>query len=212
MDRINYWRPDVGVITEFRGAGEGGKLKSWLAENGYPFLAQPDCEPKLNSLLIFSRTPLEVMSRPCAPALAHRIQEVRVCGLSIVAFYFPLGKEKAPLFDWILEHSPSWISGRAALIGDFNTGKHRIDEVGATFVVPRYLDELEKLGWVDAWRHRNGSKREYTWYSRTKQGFRIDHLFVSPGLLAKLHSCSYSHLEREEKLSDHSLLWAELKI
>jgi exonuclease III len=92
------------------------------------------------------------------------------------------------------------------LIGDFNAGRHRLDEEGATFSCVRFLGELATMGYADAWRTLHPEGREYTWYSHTGSGFRIDHAFVSPGLAPRLRSCWYSHQERELGLSDHSAM------
>jgi exonuclease III len=40
--------------------------------------------------------------------------------------------------------------------------------------------------------------------------WRIDHAFVSPPLADAVRSCRYSHAEREQGLSDHSMLINEI--
>jgi exonuclease III len=37
-------------------------------------------------------------------------------------------------------------------------------------------------------------------------GFRIDHALVTPLLGSRVSACRYSHVERENHLSDHSIL------
>ena len=63
------------------------------------------------------------------------------------------------------------------LLGDFNTGRHRLDETGATFRQTANLGRLSALGYVDAWRAVNPNKRDASWVSRAGNGFRIDHFF-----------------------------------
>jgi exonuclease III len=100
--------------------------------------------------------------------------------------------------------------GPHVMIGDFNSGRHHLDESGATFSLTASLGMIASLGYIDAWRHVNGQAREFTWYSHLGDGFRIDHAFVSAGLGPRVRGCRYSHLEREGDLSDHSVLLLDL--
>jgi exodeoxyribonuclease III len=100
------------------------------------------------------------------------------------------------------------------LLGDFNTGLHGMDEVGRTFYCVEHFARLSALGWTDVWRQFHGEKVEFTWYpilkgGRVGNGFRLDHAFATPSLLARLTDCRYSHSERESKISDHSLMIVE---
>jgi hypothetical protein len=38
-------------------------------------------------------------------------------------------------------------------MGDWNTGAHRLDETGKTFVCAERFAKLSALGWTDVWRH-----------------------------------------------------------
>ena len=40
--------------------------------------------------------------------------------------------------------------------------------------------------------------------------WRIDHAFASPALAGSVRGCSYSHTERENRLSDHSMLLVDI--
>jgi exonuclease III len=97
-----------------------------------------------------------------------------------------------------------------AIIGDFNTGRHRQDEAGSTFGATDLLGCLWTLGYRDAWRHLHPEDREFTWFSHAGSGFRIDHAFLSPALLGRLRAARYSHAERELGVSDHSALLVDL--
>ena len=59
-------------------------------------------------------------------------------------------------------------------------------------------------------RHLHPHDREFTWYSHAGSGFRIDHAYLSPALLARLAAARYSHAERELRVSDHSVLVVDL--
>jgi exonuclease III len=73
------------------------------------------------------------------------------------------------------------------------------------------LERLLGAGWTDGWRHLNGQRREYTWYSHHGNGFRIDHTFLSPSALPRLKAARYDHAPRRRKVSDHSMLWVEIE-
>jgi hypothetical protein len=57
-------------------------------------------------------------------------------------------------------------------IGDWNTGAHKIDEKGRTFVCSDEFRKLSARGWTDLWRHHNPGTTEFTWYSKLKGGAR----------------------------------------
>jgi exodeoxyribonuclease III len=95
-------------------------------------------------------------------------------------------------------------------VGDFNTGRHPIDgDLKSISCVDGFI-ALQDNGFVDAWRHFNGDKQEYT-YVRSGRGYRIDHALASASALVQLSGCTYSHLEREERVSDHSALLLDIR-
>lgn len=123
--------------------------------------------------------------------------------------------QKADYWDAVLAAAERRITEPFLLIGDFNTGKHRVDEAGRTFHCADKFGRLEEFGWTDVWRHFHGDKSEFTWYSQLKagargNGFRLDHAFVTSALLPSIRGCWYSHVEREARISDHSILMVEV--
>jgi len=99
-----------------------------------------------------------------------------------------------------------WQPGRH----DFNTGKHRVDEDGATFFSADCIDALEGAGWVDPWRSRNLLAREFTWFSHAGNGFRLDHACASPALAPCVSSAWHDQTPREAGVSDHAALVVDL--
>lgn len=72
------------------------------------------------------------------------------------------------------------------------------------------VGDLPRLGWKDAFRALHGyaaRDRSYMFANR-KFGWRLDHIVVSPGL--EPVTCEYVHGWREEGMSDHSAMWAEV--
>jgi exonuclease III len=130
----------------------------------------------------------------------------------MLACYFPQGAAKIPVFEFVIGWAAQRVQTPALIIGDLNTGKHLLDEVGKTFVVPQYLERLEAIGFVDGWRLFHRDAREFTWFSSKGNGFRVDHVFLSPQLIAVARQVRYSHKERLAGISDHSVLLAEIEL
>lgn len=121
------------------------------------------------------------------------------------------GEAKTRFWDAVLRAAGERSHEPFLLVGDFNTGMHRVDELGKTFVCAGHFARLSSSGWSDMWRHHNPGPTEWTWYSRFKGGargnpFRLDHAFASPSLRPRVTACRYSHAEREAGASDHSVL------
>ena len=70
------------------------------------------------------------------------------------------------------------------------------------------------MGWVDAWRSTHPDDREFTWLSAPphRNGFRLDHAFISPSLTPGLLGARYDHTTREGGATDHSALVIDLRI
>jgi endonuclease/exonuclease/phosphatase family metal-dependent hydrolase len=145
----------------------------------------------------------------------HRLAEVDLPtrGLSLAAVHIPCDDRpsgRAAALTAVVAEARRRRDEAFVIMGDFNAGRHRLDEAGATFTCTRRMGELAALGYRDAWRDRNATVREASWTSHTGAGFRIDHAFVSAPLAPRVSGCWYSHRERLSGLSDHSALVLEL--
>ena len=199
-------------MAEYRANGTAEVLRDALGRSGLSCLYRSVTVPNVNGLLVATRTSCADIEELPAPAgHGHRLVHVRLDDVHILACYFPQGKEKIPVFEVVLEWAEAHSANPALIVGDLNTGKHRVDEAGATFIAADYLERLEGLGFTDAWRHFHGPAREYSWFSTKGNGFRVDHAFVSEALLRRLRRVDYSHAEREEGISDHSILLIDLE-
>ena len=198
--------PDVAVITEYRNGPAGAKIKNVLELAGLPYFSSVSTPAKLNTVLLCSRTPFEERRLDSLGDEAHRCSWARVQGRNILGFYFPQNREKAKVFDAICALDPSVLEEQSLLIGDFNTGRHFLDEREKTFYCAEYFDRLQDLGWIDAWRSRNEEAREFSWFSNVGNGFRLDHAFASSGLNKRIESVVHNHNVREAGLSDHSAM------
>ena len=74
------------------------------------------------------------------------------------------------------------------------------------------IEELPRRGWSDAFRALHGYERRDRSYlfANRKFGWRLDHILASPRF--EPVACEYVHEWRELGLSDHSAMWAELRL
>jgi exodeoxyribonuclease-3 len=76
---------------------------------------------------------------------------------------------------------------------------------------------LSHLGYVDAFRAKHGSEKEFTFWDyqagswQKNYGIRIDHLMLTPQAADRLSACGIDkHVRDREKPSDHVPIWIEL--
>ncbi len=133
-------------------------------------------------------------------------------GTIIAGYYFPLGELKAPFWSWVIKAATALRDSAALLVGDFNTGKHKIDEEFSTFISPEFIDALEAVGFSDTWRSAHSDAREYTWFSDCDNGFRLDYIWASPAVQSGVRAVWHDHSPREMGMSDHSALLADIDL
>lgn len=227
VEELAAYDADVIALTEYR-AGPGKELRGELFERGWPHVETTYPTESENGIAVFSRTPLLRM-RVCPVAPEHSMRWLDVdlpeygfgvCVLHIMAAgsskKHALNIAKVRFWEAVLSAAEARLHEPFLLVGDWNTGAHRLDETGKTFVCAEHFGNLSTRGWTDAWRHHNPGTTECTWYSTLKggargNGFRIDHCFATPTLLPRITSCRYSHAEREAGISDHSIAIVEVK-
>jgi exodeoxyribonuclease-3 len=208
LDAVESIHPDIAVFTEYRNNHYGCALRKGMSKLGLLHQHAGVGSSRQNSLLIAARFSFNAET---FAANAQRCILARFPSFSVFAFYFACGSAKYALFDFILGIPDSFLETPTLLVGDFNTGKHYIDEEGATFVGTRYLTELENRGWVDVWRLFHGDAREFSWFSNAGNGFRVDHAFASKPMLPHIFESRYAHEYRKSGLSDHSSMILQIK-
>jgi exodeoxyribonuclease III len=138
--------------------------------------------------------------------------------LSVLACHLPpkisIGVDaKRAFWQTLLAYAEQRIGDPVLIVGDLNTGAPFVDEHRATLYCAEEFQRLAGLGWTDVWRKFHGpAKKEWTWvYPRRRSyGYRLDHAFASPSVVPRVVACSYSHEEREARLSDHSILLVDV--
>ena len=222
-DQLLAWRPDVIGLSEFRGTPASQALSARLSDAGWPHQIQTTRRraPARNALLMASRWPLRRRKVAGMPVLRDRWLLAQVLaphpftmGL-MHAPNFTSPELKYPMLEAVAAMVARWRLGPALIGGDTNSGLRELDEenpLGPSF--HREYAFIERMGthWADAFRHLHGNRREYTWYSHRNNGFRLDHVFVSPHLTRGLTACRHdwginpAEPQRREGLSDHAAL------
>ena len=165
----------------------------------------------------------------------ERVLAVRAGGVEVVNVHSPVspkpGLAKVRTHEAVFRHLAEG-SGPRVVLGDLNTPrKEHPDGSVWTFARDRngrlredrgerwdeaesaLIRGLERHGFRDAFRDLNGfDSKEPSWeWPRYGGGYRLDHLIASDEVTVT--ACSYRHdWRREDRLSDHSALVAELSV
>jgi exonuclease III len=213
--------PDVVVLGEYRAQGSG-RLVEKLKFFGWPYVVTSTVTGKANGVAIVSRVPIEPKAGPLGP-LPFDMWAVEAgvldANLTVLGLYAPLGNSlgSSPQIQqqfWQAVHrmADSRRTERVLLVGDFNTCAPGVDGPGVLRAADSF-QHLSTLRWTDVWRACNPGRSDFSWVQRTakaRSNWRIDHAFASPALAGSVRGCRYSHTEREDKLSDHSMLIVEI--
>lgn len=222
VEEISAYDPDVIAVTEFR-AGLGVALYAAMKEIGLPDVETTNPTGNRDGIAVFSRTPMRRKPSPVPDCWLHIDLPEHGFGVGVLRIMAAGSSAKAPatiaktrFWDSVLQAAEHRLREPIMLVGDWNTGAHRLDEVGKTFICSEHFAELSAMGWTDLWRHHNPGVTEYTWHSKFKggarrNGFRVDHAFATPSLLSRISACRYSHGERDAGVSDHSMVIVEVE-
>lgn len=208
---IEELSPEVIALSEYRNNKSGILLRSSLLRMGYRYQVASHAEKDTNSAFLASKYPCSTAIFPkCDQEFDHNLVCGRLPAFDIYSVYFP-HKKKHRLFEFLIEQELS-DERPAIIVGDYNTGINGIDQAGNSFWYEEQLLDLKKSGYIDAFRAMNGDKKEYSWYSHQKNGYRYDHTYVSGDLEPFIADCQYLHELREVGLSDHSPMLLTLKV
>jgi exodeoxyribonuclease-3 len=210
-------KPDIAILSEYVLASS--TIGRGLNAAGYDTIGTTHLSSRSTGTAIFGRLRFDTSAHELDGLKSRWITlEVPDLRLRIAAVHVPgigdknAGISKADAWEAVLEFARRERSENSIIIGDLNTGLPNIDEAGDTFSCVAEFRELSDTGFVDAWRKCHSQAREYSWYSNYGNGFRLDHAFVSTPLSKLNLRCDYSHVEREAKTSNHSILILELPI
>ena len=194
------------ILTEFRNNGNAKVIQEALHELGFIYQFKAQTEINKNSVLIVSKENFKYKLFPELTNHSERVVKVYNDNYSIYGCYFPGMDDKKYVFDFLLNEIKENPNEKIIITGDINTGKHYIDEQGATFAHSAYINRIEESNLFDAWRYIHNDKKDFSWYSSAGNGFRLDHFFVHNDLKPNVVSCEYIHQYREDKITDHSMM------
>lgn len=197
-------------------------------------------QPTYNGVAIASRLPMKEIQIGLVgePADADkRLIAATVAGIRVLSAYVPNGRTvSSPAFaeklTWLAELRRTLLEreqGRELFLGgDFNIASDERDVFdpsafrGKVHFHPderAQLDELKKLGLIDAFRIFDERAGQYSWWDyraggfRKNQGLRIDYAFLSRSLAARAKSCRMdSRVRHGDKPSDHIPVIVELEL
>ena len=235
--RVLELEPDVVCLQEVT-PPTAGPWTELLADAGLAAELAPLPRTREGSrplaALSASRLPLEVIPVEDLP-WPERVLSVRTAGVELVNVHSPISQKaglvKVLTHETVFRHLATG-SGPRVVLGDFNTPRREHPDGSVwTFARTRsgrlrpergerwdaaesaLIRGLEPHGFRDAFRSLNGfDSKEPSWeWPRSGGGYRLDHLIASAEV--DVITCSYRHdWRREDKLSDHSALVAELAV
>ncbi|OBI55682.1 exonuclease III [Mycolicibacterium fortuitum] len=206
--RLLGYDADLLVVTEFRANAAGTALVATLERAGYT-TTHPMADPKQNTVLIASRTPIDRAAPFTRDLPARHLWCAEFDGTIICGVYLPQAHEKLPYWEALIDRARR--SGVDLLIGDFNTGNNDLDKEprGTKFIGPEMPGRLIATGYTDVWRSLHPTAREYSWFSRPgDNGFRLDYVFAAPEFAQRVRACEFDHAPRLAGETDHSALVA----
>lgn len=221
VEEVSAYDPDLIALTEYRGR-PGALLTAEFRARGWTFAETSRPSGNQNGIAVFSRLPIARRFRcPVHRDYRERWLDIDVPGagfgigvLHIMAAgsakSHPLNIAKLQFWETVLSAAKRRADEPFLFIGDWNTGAHRLDEKGKTFVCAEHFLQLSACGWTDLWRYHNRDTTEWTWYSSFGNPFRLDHAFATAALSRRVTACRYSHREREARVSDHSIVIVDL--
>jgi exonuclease III len=225
VEEITAYDPDVVALTEFR-TGPGVPPCAALKERGLPYVETTNPTGNRDGIAVFSRAPIRLKPCPAPTESQFRWLDIDLpeYGFGIGVLHImaagssaksPCSVAKTRFWNAVLHAAEARLPEPFLFVGDWNTGAHRVDEAGKTFVCAEHFARLSALGWTDLWRHCNPGVTEFTWYSvrgGVRQNvFRADHAFATPSLMPRIASCRYSHKERDAGVTAHSMVIVEVR-
>ncbi|HEY2578700.1 MAG TPA: endonuclease/exonuclease/phosphatase family protein [Streptosporangiaceae bacterium] len=219
---------DLVVITEV-GAGPGGHaLIEALAEHGYfSVLAGEPAPPDYRAVLAsrgprLSPVPYGIDVFPYRGPSARADLGGQTIGL--LGLYVPSrgpkqrrNENKRAFQGAIARALPSFLaqfSGPVIVAGDLNVvepGHIPHLPVFGTWEYDFYRSFAE-AGMIDAYRAVYPNGNDHSWFGRSGNGYRIDHVFVTASHAPQVRDCSYLHAPRHDGLTDHAVMTLALAV
>ena len=213
--RIESLQPDIVTLQEFRGGKTAPIILDVLNRLGLEYQHTVEASASKNTVMLAANTPFETKpwaaeldSRLCAQA-SFEISTSSISSLELFAGHLPQKRAQVPYFTTLGKLNADDFEA-AMIIGDLNCGIPFEDSETKSFVNTHLFQNLLRNGWVDTWRERNPTSREYTWISARGNGYRYDHCLANKHTNKLISNVEYIQSVREDGLSDHAAMLVEL--
>ena len=237
---IDRHQPDVLCMQETKVQDELFPREPF-AERGYQ--VELHGQKTYNGVAIASRLPMSGVARGFASPGGDepeqsRLMSAEVAGVRVVNAYFPNGEapgtqkyeRKLEWMDRLRQHLTGTCDLGAPLIlcGDFNVAPEDRDvhdpaqwegKIHCSEPERRALREIVAVGLVDSFRHLRPEPGLYSWWDYRQlsfpknRGLRIDHVLVTPPLVACAREMAIDRDERKGKQpSDHAPVIATFEL
>ncbi|MEU1905404.1 endonuclease/exonuclease/phosphatase family protein [Streptomyces hygroscopicus] len=75
-----------------------------------------------------------------------------------------------------------------------------------------FYSSFAQAGFTDAFRHLHPAAVEHSWFGRSGQGFRFDHVFTTTAHAPLIEACAYDQTPRTASLTDHAAVTLTLSL
>lgn len=214
---------DIAVITEVSSTRGGDALVTALGERGYATVIAPQlADPDYRTVIACRTADAHPVQSPVS-VTPHRAPAARVTigghDIGVLGLYVPsrgpkdqrnVAKrafqeavtESLPQLRAAFPDMPIIVAGDLNVIERGHQPPHKVfGEWEYTF-----YDSFQVAGLTDAYRHLHPDKVAHSWYGRSGNGFRFDHLFISTPHADRLLACDYHQEAHEEGLTDHAVM------
>lgn len=210
-DSIAELKPDIVTLQEFRNAKGAAPILDMFKSIGLTHIHRSTAEARKNTVMLASKYPINIApwNNSVDLDLALHAQIEVAFGehnqLDLFATHTPQKKKQIPYLDALYQLNLADYNN-AIIIGDLNCGIPFEDSDTKSFDNTHLFQALLKKGWIDSWRSRNTSAREYTWVSSRDNGYRYDHCLSNVSANNGIKRIHYQHELRTSGLSDHSAI------
>lgn len=220
---------DIVVLTEVSSTQGGHALVSALRDRGYATVIAPQPDVTDYRTVIACRTPDAVAVDIPVPHLPHRAPAAHISigghTVGIMGLYVPSRGPKErrneakrafqeavtkalPTLPTVFPEMPVIVVGDLNVIEREHQPPHRV--FGAWEYA--FYDSFKDANLTDAFRHLHPNQTAHSWYGRSGNGFRFDHIFITSGHTRQIVACDYHHEAREDGLTDHAVMTLQLDL
>jgi len=219
---------DLVVTTEVGAVPGGQALIEALGEHGYSSVLAPEPAAPDYRAVLASRGPSLTPAPTGLGVFGHRgpAATVNLGGqvIGLLGLYVPSrgpqqrrNEHKRAFQQAVTKALPGFLAqfgGPVIVAGDLN-----VVEPGHVPHLPvfgaweySFYRSFTGAGMADAYRLTHPHAHDHSWFGRSGNGYRIDHIFISRPHATQVRVCEYLHEPREHALTDHSAMTLTLAL